>query len=259
MPDDQQLNKDILQKIESGKVTMRSRASFTWKTMLWILALCLLAAAVVFIVTFVVFILRANGNWDLPAFGLHGLVEFLTFFPWLFVPALLLFLWLLEHFILRHSLAYRLPVLYSGGAITLVVVVASVAVLATPLHHRLFEQAREQQLPIAGGIYRFFGQSRPDDFYVGAVASTTASSYTIITPDGSKLVIAKTSGTQIISNSPIVSGDCVEILADEGQSGQLVAASIKKTGANTVEDCRLPAPPKAPGINPVIILVPNHN
>jgi hypothetical protein len=256
MEDDQQLNKDILQKIESGKVTMRSRASFTWKTMLWILAFCLLAAAVVFIVSFVVFILRANGNWDLPKFGLHGLVEFLTFFPWLFVPALLLFLWLLEHFILRHSLAYRLPVLYSGGTIILIVVLASLAVLATPLHHRLFEQAQQQQLPIAGGIYRFFGQSRPDDFYVGAVASTTPDSYTIITPAGQKLIINKTATTQIISGSPIVAGDCLEILGDEGPGGRLVAASIKKTDANVVEDCRLLPPPP---VNHVIILVPNNN
>jgi len=261
LEDDNQLNKDILQKIQSGKVTMRSRSSFVWRSILWVLAAFLLAAGLIFIITFIVFILRANGNWDLPAFGLHGLVEFLTFFPWLFVPALILFLWLLERFILRNSFAYRMPVLYSGGAVIIIVVVASLAVLATPLHRRLFEQARSQQLPIAGSFYRFFGGSKPDDFYVGAVASTSPSSYTIVTPEGKKLVILKTSATQIISSSPIVSGDCVEIIGDEQNNGQLTAMSVKKTDANIVEDC-LPAgrpepPPLPPTMKPVIILVPN--
>jgi hypothetical protein len=230
------------------------------------LAVFLLAAGLIFIVTFVVFILRANGNWDLPGFGLHGLVEFLTVFPWLFIPALILFLWLLERFILRNSFAYRMPVLYSGGAIIIIVVVASLAVLATPLHRHLFEQARQQQLPIAGSLYRFFEGSKPDDFYVGAVASTSPNSYTIITPVGKKITILKNSGTQIISPSPIVAGDCVEIIGEENSGGQLAAMSVKKTDANVVEDCLPtgqagpPGPPTLqPSMKPVIILVPNNN
>lgn len=235
MSDDQELNKDILQKIESGKVTMRPKSSFIWHTVLWVIAVCLLAAAAVFVLTFIIFILRTNGNWDLPAFGLHGLVEFLTVFPWLFVPALILFLWLLERFILRHSQAYRLPMLYSGGALILVVVIASLAVLATPLHHHLEK---------SGGLYHFFGSARPDDFYVGGITSSTPTSYTIVTPKGQNLTILKNSGTQIISNSPIATGDCVEIISEEQKGNQLTAMSIKKTDASVVENCLPPLPPK---------------
>ncbi len=245
MTDNQQLNQDLLKKIESGKVTMHSRASFVWKTILWVLAAGLLAAILVFTITFIIFILRANGTWDLPAFGFHGLVEFLLFFPWLFVPALILFVWLLERFILRHSFAYRLPVLYSAGAVIILVVIASLAVLATPLHRRLFEQASNKQLPVAGGFYRFFGESRPDDFYAGAISSSSPGTYTIITRKGQTLTIQKNPDTQIISTSPLEQGNCVEIIGDE-EDGKIIAISIKKNDAQNVESCwpqPLPPPP----------------
>src|SRR6185369_15810148 len=98
---------EILEKIKSGKVSMQSKNALFWRTVLAVLSIALFALLAIFIASFVVFILKANGNWILPQFGLHGLQEFLLIFPWLFVPAVALFIWLVERFMVRHSSVYR--------------------------------------------------------------------------------------------------------------------------------------------------------
>jgi|SRR6185369_11712883 len=228
--------KNIIEKIKSGHVTMHSRGFLIWRTALWTLAILLLAAATIFIVSFVFFTLRASGVWDLPQFGLHGLREFLMFFPWLFIPAILLFLWLLERFVLQHSFAYRLPVIYSALILIAVTIFGSIIVLATPLHQRLFFYARRQQLPIAGPVYRFFGRSHPDDFYAGIITAASSSTYSVSNPDGEQMIIITNSGTRFFAPSPIIAGDCIEVTGEE-QNGTMTALAIKKTDSQSLAGC----------------------
>lgn len=241
-PKDQQLHIKILDKIKSGQVTQHSRAYLVWRTVLLVLALALLLAAGIFVVSFVVFSLRMSGVWDLPQFGTHGLAEFLLFFPWLFIPAVLLFLWLLERFILRHSPAYRLPVLYSVGAVLVIILGASLLVLATPLHHRLYVSAEHQHLPVAGSMYRFFGQDRPDDLYIGTVASSTGHMYLLQTPDNDNITIITNNDTHWMNHNQLQPGDCVEVVGEE-QGNQVIATFIRQPNSTFASPCENVSPP----------------
>jgi hypothetical protein len=225
--DEQNSRQEILSKIKGGKVDMHSRAYLNFRSVLWILAISILALAGIFIASFIVFALQASGVWDLPRFGAHGLQEFLIYFPWLFVPAAILFIWLLERVILKHSPAYRVPVLYSSLGLIIFIVLASFAVSLSPLHYDLYESARNESLPIAGEIYRFFGDSHPDDFYVGDVESVTGASYNILTREGYPATIVVGSHTVFSGDSNIKAGDCIEVVGEE--NGNIVEAyNIKK-------------------------------
>jgi hypothetical protein len=247
--DDTHFKNRILDEIKSGKVAMHSKTFLVWRATLWILALCLLAAVGIFIVSFMTFIVQANGSWDLPRFGLHGLREFIAIFPWLFVPALLLFIWLMERFVLHYTFAYRIPVLYSAIIVVFIIVLGSIIVLATPFHRRLYESAQREHLPIAGGIYRFFGNSRPDDFYVGTVTSIDKTTYSLTTPEGQTLSIITNGDTQLWTNSPIAVGDCLEVIGDR-QQNSIIAHSIKKSDGSIVMRCHGPHPSRSPSMGP---------
>ena len=216
MNDDQFHNK-IIEQIQSGKVTMHSRAYWTWKTVLMGLGLALVAVAGIFIASFIIFILHANGVWDLPKFGAHGLHEFLLYFPWLFVPAIILFIWLLERFVLQYSFGYRIPVLYSALIIVIVIVVGSIVVSTTPLHQRLYESAEAGHVPGAEGIYNFFNGNHPDDFYVGRISAATGPLYTLTMPNQKGIECLTDSNTSFHNSQPIKIGDFVEVIGEENK------------------------------------------
>jgi len=229
---------EILEKIKSGKVSMQSKSALMWRTVLAILAIGLFALLAIFIASFVVFILKANGSWTLPQFGMHGLQEFLLIFPWLFVPALVLFIWLVERFMVQHSVAYKIPILYTLAGIIILVAIGSLIVLATPLHTQMFRFAHKEQLPLAGGMYTFFGRQRPDDLYVGTVVGANGHNYTISMPEHNNITIVVSDDTKFFANRPVAIGDCVEIIGEEKNS-TITADSIKKFGGDRITPCNV--------------------
>lgn len=224
---DNHLHQEIMEKIQSGQVAMRSRAYLAWRAVLWGLAILLFVAAGAFIVSFMVFICRASGVCDLPQFGLHGLQEFLVYFPWLFVPAALLFVWLVEKFVRQYAFVYRLPLLYSILGVTAMIVVFGLVVVATPLQDRLYEFAEQQQLPVAGSLYRFFGANRPDDFYVGRLTAVSGGGDELALPEGGQVAVVIGPQTSFPGGRDMRAGDDVEVIGEE-QSGSVQALVVKK-------------------------------
>ncbi len=226
----------IIEKIKSGKITMHSRGYLVWKRMLWILAICLLAAAGIFILSFIIFTLKVSGVWDLPKFGTHGLKEFLIFFPWLFIPAILLFLWLLERFMLQFSFVYKMPIVYSALGLLIITVAGSIIVLKSPLHYKILTYAHNQPLPLAGPVYKFYGHSRPNDFYTGIVTQINKNSYTLTTADGDQKTVTTNNFTKWFADGPLQNGDCVEVVLEE-HNNIISAIVIKKTLTQNVVGC----------------------
>jgi hypothetical protein len=236
-PADNKFREQVLEKINSGKVSMHSKAYLIWRAAFWILALVILAAAAVFSGSFVIFALRASGVWDLPQFGGHGLQEFLAYFPWLFILAVLLLIWLMEVLARKYSLAYRIPVSYLILTGVIFIAAGSLAVFATPLHQKLYESANEDRLPLVGGVYRFFGQDHPDDFYVGDVQAASGTIYSIVTREGFPATIVANSHTVFSGDPNINAGDCIEAVGEE--NGNIVNAyNIKKIPASSLYPIR---------------------
>lgn len=214
LPEDQS-RQEILEKIKSGQVEMHSKAFLAWRTVMWVLGILLVLAAGAFVVSFMAFVVQISGVGDLPRFGAHGLREFLVYFPWLFVPAALLFVWLFERFVRQYAFAYRLPVLYVVLASMVLIVVAGFLCAAGSLHSRLYYFVRQDKVPFAPGVYGFFQNYRPDDFYVGEIQSVKQDGCALLTGQGQQINVLVNNQTQLFNHYMLKPGDYIEVLGDE--------------------------------------------
>jgi hypothetical protein len=172
------------------------------------------------------FVASTNRLWDLLFFGPLGIKEFVLFFPWLFVFVVLLLAWLAERFAWKYSFAYHVPKLYVALASLFFTAIVSLAILNTPFHSRLYEYAQNQNLPIAGPMYRFFGQYRPGNFYIGEVRHIYSDKFLITLGDGSTVLVNVLVNTRIYGGA-VRLGNFVDIFTKENTNG-LDAIYIKQ-------------------------------
>jgi len=148
------LKNKILDKIQTGEAKMRPRWHFILKAILAAVGSVVIFAILIYLFSFVVFILHDSGAWFAPAFGSEGIGIFLASLPWTLIFVGIIFVVILETLIRRYSFAYRKPLLYSLSGIVLFVAVMGSAVYQTPLHDNLLLKAEEGRLPLAEELYR---------------------------------------------------------------------------------------------------------
>lgn len=140
--------------IASGQIKMRPRWHFAAQAALLAVGVILFALALLYVASFVVFIMHQTGLWRAPGFGWVGLRAFLFSLPWLLLAAALIFLVILEVLVKRYAFAYGRPLFYSVIGIVLLVIVGGFLVERTSLHRGLLRQAKENRLPWVGPLYR---------------------------------------------------------------------------------------------------------
>lgn len=158
----QRIRKNVIERIERGEVSMRSRAYFVVRVALAAAVALLVLVLSAYILSFVVFSIHESGEQFLLGFGARGILVFLALFPWLTLAvdiALIFFLeWLLQSF----KFGYRSSLLaLFGVAATFSVVVAALIGL-TPAHGYLLKMADRGDLPIVGRLYRSIRDSHED-------------------------------------------------------------------------------------------------
>jgi hypothetical protein len=160
-PSTHDLKDEVLQKIRTGDVHMKSKSYFAWQ----VIALAFVAALIViiaaWIVSFVVFSLNISERAFLLGFGWRGIRTFLLLFPWKLALVELLLIVFLNWLIHRFRFSYRSPLLYSllGGFVLS-------GVLAWVMHSGsiqqvLLDQHYQNNLPVIGSLYERL--ERPDD------------------------------------------------------------------------------------------------
>lgn len=151
------LKTEVLSAIESGKVKMRPKWHFVAKTALFLTGAVFATLAILYFVSLIIFFLRRSGAWFAPEFGASGWRELAFSLPWILILLSISFLAILQICITHFRFAYGRPIFYSVGAIMLVTVLGSIFVAQTPLHRMMFNQAQQNRLPWAGGLYRGYG------------------------------------------------------------------------------------------------------
>src|SRR4030042_4792350 len=131
------LQNSILEKIKSGQAKIRPKWHFVLKTLLLAAGVLFGTLALLYLASFVLFVLRQTGSWFLPSFGWRGIMVFLISMPWLLVILGVVFIILLELLVRHYSFAYRNPLLYSLLGIIVFVIIASVFVAKTSFHEGL--------------------------------------------------------------------------------------------------------------------------
>jgi len=144
-------------QIASGKVGMRSRAVFVFKSITLVCLSFFVFLTTTLIVNFIVFSIHMQSTDAFLGFGPRGWYAFLTFFPWMLLVVDALGTILLIMLLRTFRFGYRMPLLYIGGA---VLVAASVFGFAlerhTPMNDVLMREANRPEMP--RGIPLFFNR-----------------------------------------------------------------------------------------------------
>jgi vacuolar-type H+-ATPase subunit I/STV1 len=184
---------NIRSAIENGSIKMRPRWHFILRTALLATGMVLVACTLIYIASFIIFVVHQTGVWFVPSFGLRGVEAFLTSLPWILIFIAILFIIILENLVRKYSFAYRRPLLYSAFGVIGLVTAGALIISATPLHSFFLRNAREGHLPIAGGLYRDFGMRRFHDIHPCTIIE--------ITPNGFKALYSDNEEVNVIINA----------------------------------------------------------
>lgn len=174
------ISEKIIEAARTGRIKMRPKWHFILKAALAASGGVILVLLVLYLASFIIFLMHRTGTWFVPVFGLRGLYAFLTSLPWLLVVLLVFFAAILEVLVRHYSFAYRRPLMYSVAAIIIIVAVGGLVIAGTPVHRHLSKYAEGNRLPpFAGNLYRDIDRRPPRDIYRGQIAEITRAGFVI--------------------------------------------------------------------------------
>ena len=234
---------NVLAAINAGQVHMRPRWHFVAKAVLLVTGIVLAVLVLVYIVSLIIFILHQTGVWFTPGFGLRGVREFLVGLPWFLVGLIIVFIVILQILVKHFSFSYGRPLLYSAVAIVLLVGAGGFAIALTPIHQNLFNHARDNELPFAGGLYRQYGLPREPRGGVvpGEIIEIIEHGYNINTPRSELLQVLVTPQTHLSKDSNLEIGDRIVVVGDR-QGTIITAFGIQEVDRDAMQF----APPRPP-------------
>lgn len=237
------IKNQVLAAIKSGDVKQHSRRYFVWRGILIGTGIGLVLCLVLYLASFIFFILRQTGVWFVPAFGFRGWFAFFRSLPWLLIALSAVFIIALEILVRRYAFTYKEPLVYSVVGILVIVTAGGFLLFETSLHRTLFGIAEQNNLPAPmEGFYRVFGEQHFDDIHTGMILATTTGGF-IFQEFGenatASVVIA--SGTDLPLESNFIPSDTIVVFGSE--SGTIIqAVGIREAGS----DVLWVAPPVTP-------------
>ncbi|PIP23211.1 MAG: hypothetical protein COX90_03985 [Candidatus Nealsonbacteria bacterium CG_4_10_14_0_2_um_filter_38_17] len=202
----------VLNKIKSGGVKMRPKIYFVLKTILIIFGTAVLTLLILFLVSFIVFAMRASGTLFLPSFGVFGLRILFISLPWFLIFATVISVILMEILAKHFAIVYRRPIVYSILFIIILVLLGGIIIERTRFHPSLFWRSQEKRLPIMGGFYRDPSITRLQNVHRGIISEITSNGFLIKKPDNQMLTIIVTPDTQFLPGREIKEGEAVVVM-----------------------------------------------
>ena len=231
------IKEQVLQRIQSGQAKMRPRWHFVLRAALLLVSAVVFALALLYLASFIIFILRLNGVWFAPAFGWRGIGVFLVSLPWLLLAAIIIFAALLEILVRRYSFAYRKPLLYSALAIVGLVALGSFAMARFGLHQGIFNYSRKNNLPLAGPFYRGYGAPNLENVHAGMIDEIIEEGFRLINLQDENLKVLISPATRFPYGFDLEEGDKVMILGERNDD-EIQAFGVRRIA----DEMRGPAP-----------------
>lgn len=224
------IDKKVLEKIRDGKIKMKPRAFFVFKTILFIAGTTFLIFFIIYLTSFVIFSLRATGILFLPKFGFWGLGLFFKSLPWLLILMAVFLIILLEVFAKKFSIVYKRPIIYSLLVIIIIVSSGSFLLYALPIHFQLFREAQERGFPVMRAAYRKLAAPKMKNIHYGEIIELKEDGFTIENSRGEIIRINISSKTDIPSGMNFKIGNEVVVLGvrKNGNVDALGIRSVKK-------------------------------
>lgn len=158
---DENIKNEILSKIKSGEIQMKSRRYFAFRLILLFITIFFVFILSVFLVSYILFSLRVSGQLALLGFGTKGLYHFLFAFPWVLLGVNIIFLLFLDLLLKTFEFGYKRPMLYLFVGTIVVIVGAGTLINMTSFHSKMLIRS-EQQRPLLPGFYAGIRKSQKE-------------------------------------------------------------------------------------------------
>jgi hypothetical protein len=213
----------VLQKVESGKITMKPKWHFLLRSFLLVAGTVVVVCFVIYVASFVHFWLWKSGLLLAPAFGIKGTLLLLGSIPWVLIIASLVFVVLLEILVKKYAFAYKAPLLYSLTGVVVVVAAGGVVVSLLGVHPHVIEYIEDHELPIIEKFYKNVGVSAVPHVYVGIITNLEEQGFTLQNPEEKQLFIQVGPQTQIVSPELFI-GEQVIVFGNENKENGIIEA-----------------------------------
>jgi hypothetical protein len=184
------IRENIVSKIESGEIEMRSKSYFILKSFLVFGSLFLFFLFALYIGSLVVFVLRVNNILFFYGIGFHGIKTVIFSFPWYLVLLSLILIIFLEIIGKNFRVVYQKPLIYSLIVIMILSFTGSILVDSFAMHDSLFKMAKEERLPVGGRMYRNLGNLDIENAYFGEILEKENNNWTMRL-ENNKIVLLK--------------------------------------------------------------------
>ena len=231
----QQIKERVLEQIRSRHILMRSKMFFVARTILFVMLIGLIVILSSLFVSYIIFNLSASHHIFLLGFGLRGVSTFATLFPWFFFILDIFCIMIAVRFIRMFRIGYERPLLYFGLSAFAFIILAGVAIGATPLHDRVLEYAEHGNVPFIDRYYEDLRKPLTEaGIYRGVVTNITEDSITLRhddfdhdDDDWQKVIMVPQA---LLQTNPISIGDEVFIgtTNDEDDDDHVSAYGVKR-------------------------------
>lgn len=224
------IKEHILATIESGQVKMRPRWHFALKAMLAALGGIILGLTVLYLASFIIFILRQTGVLFVPAFGWEGWFAFFTHLPIFLIILVIVFIIGLELLVRHCAFAYRRPLLYSAFGIFVLVIFGALAVVNSHLHGNLAKYANDNKDTFVGRFYVDYSQQRFPDVHRGMIIEMTNNGFVMRDPGEESLTVFISRRTRLPFGADFSDGDIVVVFGSR-DDGSVQAFGVQEIDA----------------------------
>lgn len=220
----------VLDKIKKGKAKMKPRWHFVLKGVLVALGVALLLFTLLYLFSFILFVLAKSGVVFIPSFGPRGVGLFLMSLPWILIILSIVALAVLGILVKKYSFAYKKPTMYSLLGILLIVFLGGFFVNKTKVHDEAMRFAQDRKLPVAGPLYRKYNEMADrDSICVGKILELSSDRLLVLDADDNEIEIKIDPKTRIprSDNSLSFGEDVLVMFEEREEGGELFAIGIK--------------------------------
>lgn len=218
----------VMEKIEQGEVSMKPRLYFVLRGLLLVLGTVVAFGALLYVTSFIVFVLRANGVLGLPAFGLGGIGILFSSLPWMLI-ILAIVLFIVVELLGRHyTFVYRQPVIYSLLALVVVISAMSFVIDRVDAHPRVSQFLEERRIP-GKELYQTFGAPNLKNSVAGVVSAIVSDGLILQDRRGNEWFVATSSETRFPRDTTFAEGDTVLVLGEKNNQEQTIEAAGMRT------------------------------
>jgi hypothetical protein len=223
---------DVLSAIKSGKAKMQPKWRYVLRTCLTITALVIIFFILIYIASFIIFILHESGAWFVPVFGFHGWYDLFNAVPWLLICFSGIFILLLALLVHKYPFSYTRPFIYSLLGILFLIAAGCVLIVQTSLEHEFFA-GPDMSLPIIGGFYGGFGVPVLEDVHHGTVLLITSDGFVMEDLHQRPLTVILSSSTAVREATALEPGDGVVIFGPffPGGTSTIEALGVEQLSA----------------------------